>query len=117
VADDVHFHQGSILRYRTETRYDLIWSGGLFDYFNDRVFGRAVSQLMRRLADGGELIIGNFATPNSSRAFMELVSDWKLTLRTPEQLRRLASQTDLDRVTVRVQSEPTGVNLFLRLSR
>jgi len=115
VADGVHFKQGSILRYRSETRYDVIWSGGLFDYFNDRVFGRAISHLLGLLAKRGELIIGNFASPNLSQGFMELVSDWKLTLRTPEQLRRLAYQ--VDDVTVRVEREPTGVNLFLRLSR
>jgi hypothetical protein len=47
---------------------------------------------------------------------MELVSDWTLTLRTPQQLRMLASQIEADGVGVRVESEPTGVNLFLRLS-
>jgi SAM-dependent methyltransferase len=117
VIDHIRFHQGSILRYRTKTRYDAVWSGGLFDYFNDRLFGRVLSQLMGLLHQEGELTVGNFATPNSSRAFMELVSDWKLTLRTPEQLRRLASQIDLEGLKVRVESEPAGVNLFLRLSR
>ena len=50
MASKVRFRQGSILRYRTETRYDVIWSGGLFDYFNDRVFGRAE---LRRIAQFG----------------------------------------------------------------
>lgn len=116
MAERVRFKQGSILRYRTESRYDVIWSGGLFDYFNDRVFGRALKHLMGLLAEGGELIIGNFASPNSSQAFMELISDWTLTLRTPQQLRMLASQIEADGDRVRVESEPTGVNLFLRLS-
>jgi SAM-dependent methyltransferase len=116
VADRVRFQQGSILRYRTQSRYDVIWSGGLFDYFNDRVFRRALKHLMGLLADNGELIVGNFASPNSSQAFMELISDWTLTLRTPEQLRRLAAELEADHVRVRVENEPARVNLFLRLS-
>jgi hypothetical protein len=28
MSDRVRFRQGSILRYRTEIRHDLIWSGG-----------------------------------------------------------------------------------------
>jgi hypothetical protein len=78
---------------------------------------------MGLLSPEGELIIGNFASPNSSQAFMELVSDWTLTLRTPQQLRHLASQVEADDqieagdTRIDVESEPTGVNLFLRMSR
>lgn len=115
VANHVRFVQGNILRFTTDTRYDFIWAGGLFDYFNDRVFARAVVHLMALLREGGELVIGNFAARNSSQAFMELVSDWKLTLRTPEQLKRLATQSGIDGA-VSVESEPRGVNLFLRIS-
>ena len=101
VSDRVRFRQGSILRYRTETRYDVIWSGGLFDYFNDRVFVRGLTHLVGLLGEGGELIIGNFASPNSSQAFMELISDWRLTLRTPAQLHRLAAHVQSDGIAVR----------------
>ena len=115
VLSHVRFHQGSILRFKTDTRYDVIWSGGLFDYFNDRLFVRALIQLSHLLVAGGELIIGNFAA-NSSRGFMELVSDWKLTLRTPEALHRLASTAGASTENIRIDREPIGVNLFLRVT-
>jgi hypothetical protein len=117
VLDHVHFVQRSVLRYRTHTRYNVIWSAGLFDYFKDRVFERAVAHLFGLLADGGELIIGNFAAANSSQAFMELVSDWRLTLRSPPQLERLAAGAGIEARNVQVDQEPAGVNLFLRICR
>ena len=116
-SDRVRFIQGSILRYRTETRYDLIWSGGLFDYFNDRVFARALSHLLALTTEDGEVIIGNFAAPNSSQGFMELISDWKLKLRTPSELTELATSAGITPAQVRIENEPTGTNLFLRIAR
>ncbi len=117
VLDNVQFVQRSVLRYRTQTRYNLIWSAGLFDYFTDRVFERALAHLFGLLADGGELIIGNFAAANSSQAFMELISDWRLTLRSPHQLARLAAGAGIVAQNVQVDQEPAGVNLFLRICR
>ena len=113
----VHFQQGSILRYRTSQTFDLIWSGGLFDYFNDRVFQRALRHLHGMLRAQGELVVGNFSSPNRSQGFMELVSDWKLRLRTPDELTGLATSAALDHAKIAVDMEPAGVNLFLRIKK
>ena len=35
--NEIHFINKNILRFDTEEKYDLVWSAGLFDYFNDKV--------------------------------------------------------------------------------
>ena len=42
----IKFFQKNVLRFTTNKTYHLIWSGGLFDYFNDSIFKR----ILRRLA-------------------------------------------------------------------
>ena len=35
---NVRFHNRNALRFQSKTKYDLIWSAGLFDYFEEEVF-------------------------------------------------------------------------------
>lgn len=62
---------------------------GLFDYFSDRVFQAALRRLLPAVADGGELIIGNFTSGHRSQAYMEFAG-WFLHHRSGEQLTALA---------------------------
>jgi len=112
----ITFTNKNIFRFRTEKKYDLIWSAGLFDYFDDRTFVRLVRRLITNVAPGGELIIGNFAVGNPTEGYMELFTGWYLHHRSPEQLIRLAQEAgieDVNRITV--DQEEVGVNLFLRI--
>ena len=65
--DTVSFHQLNALRFSTQRKYQLVWSGGLFDYLPDGLFVRLLKRLLRFTAPGGEVVIGNF-----SRACTEL---------------------------------------------
>jgi len=114
-ASRIDFRQGNALTFRTSEKYDLVWSGGLFDYFTDRVFVTALKRLLRLLAPGGECVIGNFSTSNPSRPYMELVGDWRLIHRTEQQLRNLALDAGVGSSQIAVDQEPLGVNLFLRI--
>ena len=93
--------------------YDLIYSAGLFDYLKDQTARSAGSQLAAALAPDGQAAIGNFATENPSRPLQELVLDWPLLHRTPEDLRRLFCDLGADFI---VEQEATGVNLFALIS-
>lgn len=114
--DRITFHRKNALRYRPAVQYDVVWSAGLFDYFNDKVFLDVFKRLYAALAPGGELVIGNFSPANPSRAYMELL-DWTLHHRDADALRSLAAQADISRSHVRIGSEPRGVNLFLHVTR
>jgi len=94
---------------------DFIYSAGLFDYLNHRSFQALLSVLYEALAPSGHLIIGNVATHNPSRIFMEYSLDWFLIHRSPEELREAARGLSPRPIRVEVDAEPTGVNLFLRI--
>ncbi|MEM1124209.1 MAG: class I SAM-dependent methyltransferase [Bacteroidota bacterium] len=112
----ITFYNQNIFRFRTEKKYDVIWSAGLFDYFDDRTFTKLVSRLIQYVKPGGELIIGNFAVGNPTEGYMELFLDWYLYHRSPEQLTKLAQAAGIeDASRIRVDQEEAGVNLFMRI--
>jgi len=111
--DRVRFHHKNVFGFRPRGQFDLIWSAGLFDYFDDRVFVRVVARLLPHLAPGGSLAIGNFGPDNPTRPWMELVCDWWLHHRSPEALRALMMEAGASADGIEVRQEGAGVNLFV----
>ncbi|HXW44951.1 MAG TPA: class I SAM-dependent methyltransferase [Streptosporangiaceae bacterium] len=89
--------------------YDLVYSAGLFDYLRDRTARAAGARIVEALAPGGTAVIGNFAVANPTRPLMELVLDWALIHRSPDDLRCLFG--DLGN-GMTIEREAAGVNLF-----
>lgn len=114
-AAQVRFHQKNILRFSSAEKYDVIWSAGLFDYFDDRLFVLALKRLLTMLRPGGEILIGNFSEYNPSRGYMELFGEWFLIHRSPEQLISLSLQAGVQPELITVEQEPLGINLFLKI--
>jgi len=112
----VQFLRGDVLRFRPQRTYDLVWSAGLFDYFDDRIFKKMLLRLMGAVAPGGELVIGNFSEVNPSQAYMSLMS-WDLHHRSADHLRTLALECGTSAERVRIEWEPLRINLFLRIHR
>lgn len=108
----IQFFKKNVLRFTTKKTYDLIWSGGLFDYFNDSVFKRILRRLLSFLKTDGKLIIGNFSTTNPTRGYMDLFN-WNLIHRTKEELRQLARDCGVPDGKISIEQEPEGINLFL----
>jgi hypothetical protein len=73
-------------------------------------------RLLPALAQGGELVIGNFSDCNPSRTYMELLGDWYLHHRSDEDLRLLAHQAGVPGSHVRIGCERLKVNLFLHIA-
>ena len=113
--DRISFHMTNALKLQTFKKYDLIWSAGLFDYFNDRVFEFMLKRLAPMVAEGGEIVIGNFSPLNPSRPYMEIF-EWHLHHRSPNALRALATKAGFNASQISVRKEPAGVNLFLHIS-
>lgn len=114
--DSVTFARRNVLRARFEARYDLVWSAGLFDYFDDRVFISVLTRLYEAVRPGGELVVGNFSPRLTSRSYMEF-GDWRLNYRDEALLRHLAEDAGMPAAAIDVDSEATGVNLFLRVRK
>ncbi len=112
--EHVTFHLANIIKYDTLEQYDLIWSAGLFDYLDDQTFIQVIKRYQHNLNLGGEIVIGNFYVHNPSRNIME-VFNWRLRHRTYDELLGLAEKAGYNPGRMRVESEPLGVNLFMRL--
>lgn len=111
----VEFIHRNVFRFDTEQQFDIVWSAGLFDYFEDRVFVRLLQKMMGWTLPGGEVIIGNFGDHNPTRGYMEIISEWFLIHRSAAHLRELALLAGADPDRIRVEREPEGVNLFLHV--
>lgn len=89
---------------------DIIYSAGLCDYLDPRLFRALINQCHRHLKPGGTLLLGNF-TNYPDALFLDKLLKWELIYRTEDQLRELFAPTPFgERITVMV--EQTGVNLF-----
>ncbi|MBU1168515.1 MAG: cyclic nucleotide-binding domain-containing protein [Proteobacteria bacterium] len=90
---------------------DIIYSSGLMDYLDDRLFKAMVARCHDQLAPGGVLMLGNFSPKNPIRMFMDHMLDWKLIHRSETDLIHLHDDSPF-RGHVRVISEAQGINLF-----
>ena len=114
-AEQIIFQQRNILRFASAEKYDVIWSAGLFDYFEDRVFVMALKRLLTFLKPGGEILIGNFSEDNPTRGYMELFGEWFLIHRSREKLINLSLQAGVQPEHISVEQEPLGIYLFLKI--
>ena len=118
----VHFIKESVRRLLTAKKLkealgerDFIYSAGLFDYLNARSFSALLAVLYDALAPSGHLAIGNVASNNPSRYFMEYCLDWFLIHRSREDLLSFAHALEPKVARAQVDAEPSGVNLFLHI--
>ncbi|MGB0678069.1 MAG: hypothetical protein ACPGUV_00230 [Polyangiales bacterium] len=95
---------------------DLIYSVGLYDYLDDKIFVDLSKVLYSALNPGGKLVIGNMAAHNPTLYWMAYAMDWFLIHRSEQDLLQLASKVVSQTNKTVVDAEPTGINLFLHLS-
>lgn len=88
---------------------DIIYSAGLCDYLDDRLFKALITRCYHHLKPGGTLILGNFAF-HKDAVFMDRILRWELIYRNSEQLASLFTDTPFGTATV--LSEEEQVNLF-----
>ncbi len=112
----IQFTHKNVFRFSPTKTYHLIWSAGLFDYFNDNIFKRTLKRFFPLLKPNGKMVIGNFTTENPSRGYMELFK-WDLFHRSKMHLRMLAQECGFTENQIRIEQEPEGVNLFLVITK
>jgi len=116
-AGKINFILKNILRFDCEEKFDIIWSAGLFDYFNDAVFVRLLKRMKNWLQPNGRIVIGNFNQEyNPSRTYMEVMGEWFLEHRSEAHLLSLAEKAGYTNCTISVEREQENVNLFLNIS-
>ena len=114
---EIDFVHKNILRFQTDKKFNLIWSAGLFDYFDDKVFIHLLKRMKQWMKPKGEIVIGNFNEDhNPSRTYMELFGEWYLNHRTEKHLTDLANEAGFLTSKIRIGREEENVNLFLHLT-
>jgi 2-polyprenyl-3-methyl-5-hydroxy-6-metoxy-1,4-benzoquinol methylase len=112
----ISFIHKNIFRHKEESKYDVIWSAGLFDYFDKKSFVLMLKKFKEWLNDNGEIIIGNFnENHNPSRDYMEILGDWHLHHRTEIELKELAVKAGFNPNQIIIGKEKENVNLFLHI--
>ncbi len=92
---------------------DLIICTGFFDYLRDDVAADMLQFFWKCLAPGGQMLVGNFAPHNPTRAYMEWIGNWYLVYRSADELRALAARAAIPTEQYSIQTERTGVDLFI----
>jgi hypothetical protein len=101
-----------IIRCKFPTKFDLIYSAGLFDYFDLKRSKRVLKRLFNALEVGGELIIGNADIDAPTKEGMEILLDWKLIYKSKFELLSLADGLDCE---AQIRTDSAGVFNYLIL--
>ncbi len=113
----VNFIQKNIFKFTTFERYDLVWSAGLFDYFEDLTFTSILTSILDYTTENGEIVIGNFHPRNPTRKCMEFTL-WQLHHRDENKLKELAINAGVSDISnVSIDEESERINLFMRIKR
>lgn len=106
------FERQNIFRFKSSRRYDLVWSGGLFDYLEDATAVDVIKRMWDSTNDDGQMIVGNFHPSNTSRNYMEWCGQWFLIHRSDEELKNLFVKADISPAAVSIEREQTGSCIF-----
>jgi len=117
VEERVFLDCRNAFHFRSDKMYDLIWSAGIFDYLDNRSAAVLIKRLWRNLKSDGQMIFGNFSPKNPTRKGMELIGKWYLIHRSAHDLIMLCENASIPYRSIRVESEPLGVNYFCILEK
>lgn len=113
---NIEFVNRNVFRYDAKDKYDLVWSAGLFDYFDDKAFVMMLRRMSEWVNSEGEIVVGNFNEDyNPTRPVMEVLGEWHLNHRSANDLIELAIKAGFKSEQVTVGREPENINLFLHI--
>ena len=115
--NSVTFHHGNALRFRPRQSFDLVWSGGLFDYLDNRPAVSLLTRLWAAVAPGGRLVVGNFADTHPTRPWIEWCGDWFLIHRSLKQMRVLGLASTIPPDCMSVYADRWGAIGYLDATR
>ena len=112
----IHRSITHLFKTKEEACYDLIYSAGLFDYLSIKAGSALLQKLLELLKPDGRLIVGNYATDNFGRGYMEGMMDWCLLYRDEADLIDLINLTGNAREHRTYRDAPGNV-VYLEVSQ
>lgn len=92
-------------------KYDLIYSMGLFDYLEEKVAVRLISNLRKLMNKGGVMVVTNYREKytNASACLMEWIAEWNLIYRTRKEFEDLFFKSGFSPNELKIVSQKSGV--------
>jgi SAM-dependent methyltransferase len=108
-----------LLGYQRELgQFDLVYSTGLYDYLQLPAAQRLTASLFRLLRPRGRLLIANFLPGILDVGYMESYMDWKLILRTRQEMLALTEEVPLaDIRDIHIFAEDNQNIIFLQVTK
>jgi extracellular factor (EF) 3-hydroxypalmitic acid methyl ester biosynthesis protein len=97
-------------------QFDLIYCGGLFDYFPDETCKQFVEMFYRQLAPGGLVVVANMDDRVPFKHMQEYLLDWHLIYRDNQRMAALVPD-NAQPSDWKVIAEQVAVNLFLEVRK
>jgi SAM-dependent methyltransferase len=96
--------------------FDLILTGGLFDYFGEKVIIKVLSQLYDNcLNSEGMIFFTNISPRNIDRLWIEYLCNWNLIARSEQELRNYCEQVSIEGNQIKISKDQTGLTYFVEL--
>ncbi|HEY6168551.1 MAG TPA: class I SAM-dependent methyltransferase [Verrucomicrobiae bacterium] len=99
-----------------DSRYDVIYCAGLFDYLSDRICKQLMNSFHDMLAPGGLLVATNVDVFNPIKSIMGYIFEWHLIYRDAQQMAALAPDGAAPD-DCKVSADMTGSNIFLEVRK
>jgi len=98
-----------------DQKYDIIYSTGLFDYFDEKLATRLIENLRKLLNPDGALLISDVRDKysNPSVHFMEWVGEWELVYRDDENFRKIFINAGFKENEIEPQYEQQGILQYI----
>lgn len=100
-ANVIHFLRSAA---KKGERFDLIYTLGLTDYFDDRAMSLLHKLMKSCLAPGGQIMVANFLPDHFAVGWMDAVMDWQLIYRDEADMERHATEIGMNARTFRDRS-------------
>jgi len=94
-----------------------VYSAGLFDYLNEKLAAKLIQKLYSNVAEGGMLLVPNFAKGILEQAYMDIFMDWKLIYRNENDMIRLSQLAGIPKEKVNLYRDPMCNVIYMRMER
>ncbi len=95
--------------------FDLIYSGGLFDYLDNLTSKVIVQNLVKMLRPNGRVVIGNLTKDVRTKGFISLLLNWQLIYKTEADMREWVN--GVPNCKVSVDYDPNRINAFIVIEK
>jgi len=109
---DIQWDNRNFFRLKPENRFNLVWTGGVYEYLNDRLAIALLKRMWEWTKSGGKTVFGIFHPSNPTRNWMDWCGEWFQIYRTKEDILRLCDQAGIPTENINFEFEPLKINLF-----